>query len=136
MTTAEQEVAFTHLLSLAKPHRYRVVADLEGWPVIPGRYGQVEYYDGRDLAVYSDRPRLFEKLWTIPGVRRWQTGDSEMRALFPPEALDQVAGVVRLKRRRATGASPAVLARARELARQALPRATSRPQDRPGRGRA
>ena len=31
------------------------------------------------LAVYTDRPRLFEKLWAIPGVRRHQTGDHEMR---------------------------------------------------------
>jgi hypothetical protein len=53
---------------------------------------------GQDLAVYSDHRRLFEKLWAIPGVRRHQTGDHEMHALFPPEALDQVAGVIRAKR--------------------------------------
>jgi hypothetical protein len=48
--------------------------------------------------VYSDRPRLFLKIWAIPGVRRHQTGDQEMRALFPPEALEQVALVIRAKR--------------------------------------
>jgi hypothetical protein len=42
--------------------------------------------------VYSDRPRVFAKLWAIPGVRRWQVGDQEMRAVFPPETLEQVAG--------------------------------------------
>ena len=54
--------------------------------------------DRRDLAVYSDRPRLFAKIWAIPGVRRHQTGDHEMRAIFPPEALEQVAAVIRAKR--------------------------------------
>ena len=33
-------------------------------------------------------------------MRLWQTGDQEMRALFPPEALEQVAGVIRARRRR------------------------------------
>lgn len=62
-----------------------------------GRLGQVERHcDGQDchgcpvsgpaLAVYSTRPRLFRKLWAIPGLRRWQTGDAEMRAVFPAEA--------------------------------------------------
>jgi hypothetical protein len=48
--------------------------------------------------VYSERPRLFAKVWAIPGVHRHQTGDHEMRATFPPEALEQVAGVIRAKR--------------------------------------
>ena len=82
----------------ARPLRYRVTQDAEGFPVIPGRYGCIEWFDRRDLAVYCDRPRLFAKLWAIPGVHRHQTGDQEMRALFPPEALEQVAGVIRAKR--------------------------------------
>lgn len=115
--TTEQARAFTHLRELAKPHRLRVHADAEGWPVIPGRYGQIEWYcDGEDcaarvggfcplprqlaLAVYTDRPRLFQKLWAIPGVKRHQTGDDEMRAVFPPEALEQVASVIRARRKR------------------------------------
>jgi hypothetical protein len=67
--------------------------------------GQIEWFDGRDLAVYSDRPRLFAKLWAIPGVRRHQTGDHEMRAIFPPEALEQVAGVIQARRRRPPGST-------------------------------
>jgi hypothetical protein len=57
-----------------------------------------EWFDGRDLAVYCDRPRLFAELWAIPGVRRHQTGDQEMRATCPPEALEQVAAVIHAKR--------------------------------------
>src|SRR5262249_50833651 len=76
--------ALAEMRPLAKPLHLRITRDAEGLPVIPGRYGRIEWFDGRDLAVYSDHPRLLEKLWANPGVRRWQTGDREMRALFPP----------------------------------------------------
>ena len=91
----EQRRAAEQLRALAKPYRFRVRADAEGFPIIPGRYGQIEWFDGQDLAVYTNRPRLFARLWTIPGVKRHQTGDTEMRAVFPPEALAQVATVIR-----------------------------------------
>jgi hypothetical protein len=98
--TTEQAEAFARLRKLAAPARLRVRPDGEGWPLIPGRLGQIEYHDGCDLAVFTDRPRLHAKPGAIPGVRRHQTGDREMRALFPPEALAQVAGVIRARRRR------------------------------------
>ncbi|HEV8309203.1 MAG TPA: hypothetical protein VGW35_16205 [Methylomirabilota bacterium] len=98
--TNEQATAFQHLRRLARPCRFRVIADAEGFPIMPGRLGQLEYHDGRDLAAFTDRPRLHGTLWAIPGVRRHQTGDREVRAVFPPEALEQVAGVIRAKRRR------------------------------------
>jgi len=90
--------AAEQLRALAKPHRFRVRLDVEGFPVIPARYGQIEWFDGADLAVYTARPRLFARIWAISGVRRHQTGDTEMRALFPPEALARVAAVIRAKR--------------------------------------
>jgi hypothetical protein len=65
---------------LAGPLRLRLTKDAEGFPIIPGRYGRIEWFEEQDLAVYSDRPRLFAKIWAIPGVRRHQTGDDEMRA--------------------------------------------------------
>jgi hypothetical protein len=142
--TIEQAEAFAQLRTLAGASRFRVRPDAEGWPVIPGRLGQIEWYcGGQDchgrplpgpaLAVYTDRPRLFPKLWAIPGVRRWQTGGREMRAVFPPEALTLVAGVIRARRqatRVMTPARLAGLAAAREKLRGAYPRASSRPQDR------
>ena len=97
---SEQQRAVQQLRTRAQPSRFRVKLDAEGFPIIPGRYGQIEWFDGRDLAVYTNRPRLFEKLWAVPGVKRHQTGDTEMRAVFPPEALEQVAAVIRAKRRR------------------------------------
>jgi hypothetical protein len=92
--------AFAQFRNVACPLRLRLITDAEGFPTIPGRYGRIEWFDGRDLAVYSDRPRLFPRIWAIPGVRRHQTGDQEMRAIFPPEALEQVAGVIRARRQR------------------------------------
>ena len=100
---SEQQRAAQQLRALAKPYRFRVQADAEGFPIIPGRYGQIEWFDGQALAVYSDHPKLFRKLWAITNVRRHQTGDREMRAVFPPEALAQVAGVIRAKRWGGTG---------------------------------
>src|SRR3989442_6067931 len=52
-------------------------------------------------------PRLFSKIWSIPGVRRYQTGDSEMRAVFPIEALPAVARVIRAHRKPGIGAEGA-----------------------------
>src|SRR5881397_2493031 len=100
---SEQQRAAQQLRALAKPYRFRVQADAEGFPIIPGRYGQIEWFDGQALAVYSDHPKLFRKLWAIANVRRHQTGDREMRAVFPPEALEQVAAVIRAKRWGGTG---------------------------------
>jgi hypothetical protein len=143
--TTEQADAFAQLRRLATPARLRVRPDTEGWPVIPGRLGQIQwYYNGQDchgcplpgelaLAVYTDRPRLFPRLWAIPGVRRWQTGDREMRAVFPPGALPAVAEVIRARRRAIRVMTPARLAglaAAREKLRAACPKATSRLQDR------
>jgi len=70
-----------------------------------GRYGRIECFDRQHLAVYSDHPRVFAKIWAIPGVRRHQTGDQEMRAVFPPEALERVARVIRARRRRPPGSA-------------------------------
>jgi hypothetical protein len=121
----EQTAAVRSLRALAGPRRWRVTADPEGWPIIPGRLGQIEYHDGVELAVYTDRPRLCSKLWAIRGVRRHQTGDEEMRALFPPETLELVAGVIRARRRRSLSA-----AAARNRSGLATVRATLAAQDR------
>lgn len=123
--TTEQETAFAQLRALAGPHRFRVHADAEGFPIIPGKYGRIEWHDpdGRELAVYTNRPRLFQKLWAIPGVTRHQTGDQEMRALFPPEALEQVAGLIRAKRKPGVSSETA-----RKVGAKTAFKATSRPQ--------
>src|SRR5512134_1322612 len=93
-----EQTALDQLRRLAKPLRYRLSTDPAGFPLIPGRYGRIECFDGRELTVYCDHLRLFTKIWAIPGVRRYQTGDNEMRAIVRPEALNQVASLIRAKR--------------------------------------
>src|SRR5439155_8541693 len=44
---SEQQRAAQQVRALAKPYRFRVRADAEGFPIIPGRYGQIEWFDGR-----------------------------------------------------------------------------------------
>ena len=87
--------------ALATPSRFRVIRDAEGWPLIPGKFGRLEWHDGDTLAVYTDRPRLFARLWAVPEVRRWQVGDQDARGLLPMEALLAVATLLQARRRRA-----------------------------------
>jgi hypothetical protein len=108
--TSEQQRAIMKLRALAAPYRFRVTLDTEGFPMIPGRYGRIEWHcDGVScwscpiprqvaLAVHSDHPRVFQKLRAIDGVMRHQTGDREMRAMFAFELLGKVASVIRAKR--------------------------------------
>ena len=92
------------LRALAAPFHFRVVRDAEGWPAIPGKLGRLEYHDGRELAVYTDRPRLIARLWAVPGVRPWQVGDQETRGLVPPAALPRVAALIQARKRRRANA--------------------------------
>jgi hypothetical protein len=111
------------LSQLAAPHRYRVSLDAEGWPVIPGKLEQIECHDGQALAVYSTRPRIFARLWTVPGVRRWQVGDQEARGLVPLERLPEVASLIQARRRRR--GRPLTSEQALKLRARARIRATS-----------
>ena len=86
--------------------RCRVQLDAEGWPMIPGRLGQIEYHDHAHLAVFINRRRLHARILAIPGVQRHQTGDEELRALFPPNSLPQVAKTTKARRKRTL--SPAI----------------------------
>ena len=71
------------LAALAAPHRHRVILDAEGWPIIPGRYGRLEWHDGRVLAVYTDRPRLFARLWTVSGRAAGRSGTRKLGPWCP-----------------------------------------------------
>jgi hypothetical protein len=124
--TSEQREAFSQIRAIAAPHRFRVRPDAEGFPVIPGRYGRIEWAGdgGEQLAVHCTRPKLFKKLRAIPGIRRYQTGDQEMRATFPPEALEQVAQVIKASRK--GGFTPA---KAKKVGARTAFGGTSRLQD-------
>jgi hypothetical protein len=102
------------LRTLATPARWRLTRDAEGAWLIPGFNGQIEAHcqgsgctacpgPGPWLAAWTARPRIFAKLWALPGVVRWQTGDEEIRVLFPPARLPDVARVLRARRKRPVG---------------------------------
>jgi hypothetical protein len=93
--------------------RVRIVADGEGFPIIPGRFGQVEYYGAdhptgeRRLRVFTNTPRMIRRLLAAPGVHRQQMGAHEARFWFSadsPETLREVCTIIRAKTRRQGGA--------------------------------
>jgi hypothetical protein len=108
--TADQLTARTSLAAVAGP--YRVLDDIEGWPVIPGRYGRIEH-DGPRLAAYTNRPRLHALLLAVPGVVRHQRGDFELRAWITEAAVPAVARLLMARRRRTGAAVAEAMARAR-----------------------
>ena len=96
-------------LEAAGLDRVRVVDDVEGFSMVPGRYGQVEYYGAewgtgeRRYRVYTAARRKISELMAIPGVRMQQRGDDEARMWFPvgdAECLRAVCGVIRARVRR------------------------------------
>ena len=89
------------------PAKYRVRKDCEGFPYIPGLYGQVEYYDDVLLAGYTDHRLKLSPLLAVPGVTPHQRGDYEVRVLFHPAVLPAVAQVLHLYLKRVQ--SPAQL---------------------------
>jgi hypothetical protein len=104
--------AVASVRALAAPHRLRVVRDAEGYPVIPGKFGQIEYHDGTRLAAYTaGRKDRLGRLLSLPGITRHQVGDTEVRILFPVGMLPEVAHVIRARRRKQV--SPGHLAKLR-----------------------
>jgi hypothetical protein len=94
--TNEQREAQEQLLTLG---RYRIKSGSDGWPFIPGEYGRVEWDCG--FQVFTDRRRLIPKLLAIPGVSRYQMGDTETTMLLRPDAIKPVLDLIQAKRRRA-----------------------------------
>ena len=89
------------------PSRYKVLKDSEGFPYIPGQYGQVEWYDKTMLAAYTDHRLKIKQLLTVPGIVYKVRGDYETRIVFIPSSLPQVARVLVLRYKRVQ--SPAQL---------------------------
>jgi len=85
MSRADVET-FTRLVEAVPGLRARVTVDPEGWPVVPGKYGRLEWrgelpdgsgVESRRLYAYSNRKRLLFKLREVSGVRPCQSGDEE-----------------------------------------------------------
>jgi hypothetical protein len=101
--TREQNKANEELAQVA-PNRRLFYDTSDGWPLMLGKYGQLEHLGHQQLAAFTFSARIFTKLVAIPGVRRHQTGDDEFRVLLAPEAVPAVAQLLRcFRRRRKTG---------------------------------
>ena len=99
----------------------RMVKEPEGWPQVLGRHGRMEWHDGVVVAAFTTGRLIRGKLLALPGVRRHQTGDRELRVLVEPHAIPAVAELLRLRRKRVlTGEA---LGRARRAAEIGLRRA-------------
>ena len=82
-----EHAQFSAIIVPALGPRTRVVADVEGWPLVPGRLGRLEWRgveagEGpargtRRVYAYTPRRRMIARLLAVPGVHRWQTGDDE-----------------------------------------------------------
>ena len=129
--TTEQRSAMQQFRRVVDETAYRVVTDTEGWPLIPGRLGRVEFHDGSTLAVFTDRKRMIDRLAGMPGVRRHQTGDDEARLLFEPTILAAVASAIKARRRRRLTPE-----QAQKLGSKTAYRTTSPTQDCAGRASA
>jgi len=76
--TNEQRKGTAYLRAIAGG--YRVELDAEGWPIVPGRLGRIEYHDDTHVVVFTNCRRLHARLLAIPSIQRHQTGDEELRA--------------------------------------------------------
>src|SRR2546427_744230 len=100
-----QQRAVEQLRALAKPYRLRVQVDAEGFPLIPSRYGQIEWRlqspRSDDLwatrvSVAGRRPGLPPRSWRIaeksnvvwagsaPGSARWKPRCKLSRSYLRP----------------------------------------------------
>jgi hypothetical protein len=111
--------AMLDLKALTHPFRSRVICDVEGWLVIPGRLGQIEPHDGQALAVYTTG------LGSSPGCgrcgecgvgrsgikrpegcsrrrpsRRWPSSSRPGSGAGPTREASRPLGIARLRRRR------------------------------------
>jgi hypothetical protein len=78
MTPPDIQTATARLRALAAPLRLRVTRDPEGWPMIPGRLGHLEWHTADTLAAYTRGAVTRRRLLAFPGGRRHQVGDQSV----------------------------------------------------------
>ena len=80
--------------------RHARVADPD-YQIIPGILGHVYAWDGTTLAASTNTSgSTAARLKTLAGVKVWQDGTDGCTVLFPVEVFDQVAELLKLRRRR------------------------------------
>jgi hypothetical protein len=73
---------FTRLMAAVPGLRARVTTDPDGWPLVRGTYGRLEWrgvspVESARIYVYTDRNRICTRLRAVPGVRPCQSGNDE-----------------------------------------------------------
>ena len=99
MTRTAEQMAAARELAAAAPG-YRVIPDVEGWPICRGRHGPLEHLGAQQLAAFTKSTRIFLRALAIPGVQRHQTGGDEFRILVAKPAILAVAALLRCHRKR------------------------------------
>lgn len=79
---------------------------------IPARYGFIGVHSSDALLAHCKAVRIIPRLLAISGVEVRQRGDREVNAVFPLDRLDEVATLLKAKRR--VQLSPAERARRAE----------------------
>jgi hypothetical protein len=89
--------------------------------IVPCQHGRVYPHGGNMLtAATNGRGPIIKKLLAVPGAKMWQDGDDGANILFPVEQFEDVAKLMRARRRRRL--SPEQRAKAVErLAKYAFP---------------
>lgn len=101
---------------MVEPLRLRVTADVEGWPMVRGRYGRLEYHDGVVVSVFTDHRLIRSRLLELPGSRRAQEGDDELRVVVPVSSLAAAGKSILASRRRTLAPEQRAKLRAASLA--------------------
>ncbi len=109
MTMAEELEAFRAYVTRALP-RARITKDVDGWPIVPGRHGRLEWRGAEwrtgeaRIYAHTDRARMVARLLAVKGVHRCQTGDTEATVWIQAEdavAVKAVGELLRLRYRTA-----------------------------------
>lgn len=67
---------------------------------IPCKYGHIGVWGPETLSVYCDRPMVIKRLKQISGITVRQRGDRELQATFHPDQIDEVATIMKARKRR------------------------------------
>lgn len=93
-----EETTFRELVGAVPGLRARVILDAEGWPMVRGRLGRLEWRGIEAMGSFTGTARLYaftdsahqiRKLRAIPGLRPEQVGDQE--ATFSLDAANHAA---------------------------------------------
>jgi hypothetical protein len=103
-----ERTAFKGIIGQALGPRARIKLDAEGWPFVPGQLGRLEWRGpdpagARRVYAFTDRARMIAKLCAVPGVHRWQIGETEAAVWIDAEdqaTLQAVAQVLHTRIRR------------------------------------